>query len=108
MKSIAYLFSGQEILNKSLTFNLYCDPGHGWLKVPRKTIEKYVPEILSEISKYSYMKGNDVFLEEDCDLGLFIRAANTKGICIKYRPFHNQSKYSRIRNYKNFEKDLEN
>ena len=50
----------------------YNDPAHGWLAVERKEI--YDLGIADKVSGYSYQKGLSVFLEEDCDMGLFIKA----------------------------------
>lgn len=57
-------------------YNMYKDPGHGWLEVPFH--ELVTLEIYDEISNYSFVKGTKVFLEEDCDASLFIRAWEKK------------------------------
>ena len=44
------------------------DPGHGWLRVLKTEIEP----IKDKISHYSYMNGKYVYLEEDCDAGIFM------------------------------------
>jgi hypothetical protein len=46
----------------------YSDPGHSWLRVPVVEIEP----IKDKISPYSYMRGKFVYLEEDCDMRLFL------------------------------------
>lgn len=44
------------------------DPGHGWLKVPKKIfLQEY-----SVASVCSYSNFNFIFLEEDCDLPNFL------------------------------------
>jgi hypothetical protein len=55
-------------------YKFYEDPGHGWLKVPRKELVELGIE--NEISPYSYMSGSGrmVYLEEDSDLSKFARA----------------------------------
>lgn len=58
-----------------LTF--HSDPGHGWLQVPHSLI--YELSIQEQVSPYSYMDDVYVYLEEDCDLSVFIRAMNAKG-----------------------------
>lgn len=60
----------EESLNSQFLF--IQDPGHGWLQVPSTLIK--LLGLTSKISGYSYVKGDDVFLEEDCDLGLFVAA----------------------------------
>jgi len=56
----------------SKKFKFHSDAGHGWLEVPRSEIEKLGIE--KEISHYYYQNGNSVYLEEDCDLSLFVIA----------------------------------
>jgi len=53
-------------------FTYYTDPGHGWLKVPRKLLATL--EITDKISSCSYEYGTNVYLEEDCDAGIFLDA----------------------------------
>jgi hypothetical protein len=45
------------------------DPGHGWLRVPLKEI---LP-IQDKISKCSYMNSKFAYLEEDCDMSIFLK-----------------------------------
>jgi hypothetical protein len=60
---------------RKLTF--YTDPAHGWLEVPRADLDTL--DIAHKISRYSYEKGAHVYLEEDCDAGLYLEAAKAKG-----------------------------
>ena len=50
------------------------DPGHGWLVVPVKDVQAL--GIADQITPYSYLspKGGKVYLEEDHDAGIFVRA----------------------------------
>jgi len=48
------------------------DPGHAWLEVPRAELVEL--GILEKVSQYSYQHGDMVYLEEDCDAGLFVDA----------------------------------
>lgn len=59
-------------------YTYHQDPGHGWVEVPRKLIEDL--DIAMDISHYSYVSedGYRVFLEEDCDLSLFVEAFKAK------------------------------
>jgi hypothetical protein len=54
-------------------FRFISDPGHGWLEVPRATVEAsgFTP------SSYSYYdpKTELVYLEEDCDAPGYLKAA---------------------------------
>ena len=53
----------------------HADPGHGWLEVPRSELARL--GILDRITRYSYQSrdGATVYLEEDCDLSTYCRAA---------------------------------
>jgi len=53
-------------------YRFISDPGHGWLEVPQFDI--LTAGIQSKISGYSYIHKGNVYLEEDCDAGLFIDA----------------------------------
>lgn len=46
------------------------DPGHGWLRVPLVSAEGLA------VSEYSYVdrSGGWLYLEEDCDAGVWLRA----------------------------------
>jgi hypothetical protein len=51
------------------------DPGHGWLEVPMRELQRL--GIAGEISRCSYQSrdGKTAYLEEDCDLERYLRAA---------------------------------
>jgi len=53
-------------------YTFYEDPGHGWLKVSKKDLVSLCIE--KQISGYSYMLGDNAYLEEDSDLSIFIEA----------------------------------
>lgn len=57
---------------KKITVKSFSDAGHGWLGVKRKLLERLSIEHL--ISPYSYQRGASVYLEEDCDASIFIKA----------------------------------
>lgn len=84
---------------KTMTLNYYQDPGHGWVKIPIKTLDKL--GIADKISHYSYMRDKFAYLEEDCDLGLLFKTCDALGITIKLREF-NSNKSSKIRNYDSY------
>ncbi len=52
----------------------FSDPGHGWLRVPRSELIEL--GVMDKISACSYQTddGQFVFLEEDCDLGVYVDA----------------------------------
>ena len=81
----------------------YDDPGHGWLKVPRKTLTKL--GLIDRISSYSYQRGEHVFLEEDADMRLFWQALEERGEALTWRT-HTADRSSRIRNYASFAKHI--
>jgi len=81
-------------------YDFYSDPGHGWLKVKRQELVELGIE--SQISVYSYQKGDAVYLEEDSDAPKFMDAwerANLRSI-----PYieHTADRASRIRTYQPF------
>ena len=78
------------------TFQLYSDPGHGWLKVTRGDLKR--AGLIEKISSFSYQRGESVFLEEDCDLALFLSFLKREEIQFKIKESTAQ-KSSKIRNY---------
>lgn len=66
----------QRVVNSKVKYKFYSDPGHGWLVVPMKELIEL--GIAERISRYSYLDPvtQEAFLEEDCDAGLFMSAAN--------------------------------
>lgn len=61
-----------KFLMKNKVYVFHTDPGHGWLAVKKKEIDAL--GFADKISAYSYVKGNTVYLEEDCDAALFFNA----------------------------------
>jgi len=55
-----------------MTYRYITDAGHGWLEVPHFMIEKL--GIRDKVSSYSFYNANNIYLEEDCDAGVFIKA----------------------------------
>ena len=68
------------------TFVWHEDSGHAWLAVPHAIIEKL--GIACDISRYSYSDSRMVYLEEDCDAPLFLRACERDGVAYTYRRVH--------------------
>lgn len=52
------------------TYIMHTDPGHGWLEVPVSHLQELGLQ-MADFTRYSYRKGDVVYLEEDCDLALF-------------------------------------
>jgi hypothetical protein len=58
------------MIKKTLYF--YSDSSHGWLKV--KKSELVALGIADKISRFSYMRDEYAYLEEDCDAQIYMRA----------------------------------
>jgi len=58
------------------TFPFISDPAHGWVKVPMSVLKELGIE--SDITSYSYRKGDIAYLEEDVDAMKFIDAFEKK------------------------------
>lgn len=84
---------------KTRTFNYYCDPAHGWVKVKNSLLKKLGIE--REISGYSYTRGDYSYLEEDLDATTLDNALNKLGVKAKYKEFHT-NKSSKIRSYNGY------
>ncbi len=53
-------------------YTYHQDPGHGWIAVP--VAEVIALGIADKVSHYSYIRSGVVYLEEDCDASLWLRA----------------------------------
>jgi hypothetical protein len=60
---------------RKLTF--FSDAGHGWLSVATKDLVTLGIE--DKISSFSYISNTRAFLEEDCDVTVFLDAAKAQG-----------------------------
>ena len=80
------------------TYTFYNDPGHAWLKVSRQ--ECIDLGIINKISGFSYQRGENLYLEEDCDAPLFLQVkSNTlKNGAYKIKDLYS-NRLSKIRNY---------
>lgn len=85
--------------NKTYTF--YSDPSHGWLEVSKKELQEL--SILKNVSEYSYINQDMIYLEEDSDASIFINSYKLKyGMNPKiYEPIQDNNN---IRNYNRFKK----
>ena len=82
-----------------MKFDFFHDPGHAWVKVPRKMLGEL--GIMDKITPYSYQRGEFVYLEEDCDAFTLHAALEAKGDPVGYRHRH-ANKSSKIRGYRSF------
>jgi hypothetical protein len=57
----------------STSYRFHIDPGHGWLQVAWSDL-KNLGLNPTDFSRCSYRRGNQFFLEEDCDAPKFIAA----------------------------------
>ena len=69
-----------------MQITFHADPSHGWAEIPVSLIQEL--GISGQISHYSYVKGEEAYLEEDCDLGLFLRAYEAKGEKVSFIEKH--------------------
>ncbi|MDD5649455.1 MAG: hypothetical protein PHF86_03410 [Candidatus Nanoarchaeia archaeon] len=84
---------------KEKIYVFYSDSGHGWLKVLKREVE--TSGIIKQISSFSHKKNQFLYLEEDCDASIFIKAQEAKGIKVKLKSF-STNRSSKIRNYERF------
>jgi hypothetical protein len=84
-----------------MKYEFFSDPGHGWLKVPFKEIERL--GLIDKISSFSFVRDGYIYLEEDEDLSLFLDAKYgdrpRKEIWEDEIVYHHTDNFSRIRTY---------
>lgn len=93
------------VTTKKRKFVYYSDPGHGWLKVPKKELRKLHVE--DRITPYSYQKGENAYLEEDLDMGTFMQefVAAHPDVTMEFK--HRQTdRRSRIRGYESYKPEI--
>lgn len=98
-----YISSGQSNSHlMSTEYVHHIDAAHGWIEVSKGLLQFLGLE--KQISSFSYMNGNDVYLEEDSDFGIFSKEYQR---IFRQRPtlFQQQSKTdeSPIRGYEAYE-----
>ena len=59
------------------------DSGHGWLEVPYAELVEL--GIQNDISSCSYIEGSNVYLEEDCDMWVYLNAVRDKNGEFEFR-----------------------
>ena len=82
-----------------MNIKFFADPAHGWGEVPISLIKEL--GIADQISHYSYMKGDNAYLEEDCDLSVLMNALEAKGIIPNFVEVHTNND-SPVRGYQSF------
>lgn len=85
-------------MKKDKVYKFYSDSGHGWLAVKKQDLVDL--GIFNQVTNYSYIKGNTVYLEEDCDASLFFKAFEIKfNIAPRYVSVFSNKDQSPIRSY---------
>lgn len=79
-----------------LNLEFYSDPGHGWAKVDFSVLKQL--NIADKISLFSYRKGKNVYLEEDCDYFVLIQALKANNVAYTINEHHTNQE-SIIRSY---------
>lgn len=57
---------------KQTIFNHHSDPGHGWVAVKKSLIKEL--GLVDKITRFSYINGQSVYLDEDQDYTAFFKA----------------------------------
>lgn len=79
-------------------FKFFEDPGHGWLRVDKQSVET-VGLTRDSFTVYSYAYGPWFYLEEDCDASTFLKAYEAKHGTRPVIKCHTSNRSSPIRNY---------
>ena len=90
-----------RVTTNTITIPFYSDPGHGWAKVHKDFLAELGIE--NKITAFSYQRGDYAYLEEDCDVSTLYKAAQAKGIGIKWKQMKPAENESRIRSYDMYE-----
>ena len=69
------------------TFTYLMDPGHGWLIVSRGDLAG-AGLSPADFSECSYVRGDTLALEEDCDMPRFLKRLDERGIAYRLREQH--------------------
>ena len=84
---------------KIKTINVYADSGHAWAKVKTASLIKL--GISDNISSFSYQRNDYTYLEEDCDLNIYVNKLKENNIEFKFKEYHT-NKQSKIRSYNTY------
>lgn len=75
----------------------HTDPGHGWIEVPIVELAR----LQLKPSPYSYRKGANAYLEEDCDASAWAEAKRAAGEPFELVTRHTNNDHA-IRNFRSF------
>jgi len=84
---------------KKISIKVFADPGHAWARIAKSKLVSL--GIADKISTYSYQKGENAFLEEDCDLTVLVNALRQRGYEVKFNESHT-NRQSKIRSYNTY------
>ena len=84
---------------KSITLQVFSDPGHAWARFPKARLIKL--GIADKVSPYSYERNGQAFLEEDCDLSILVDALKARGYTVNFKQNHT-NRSSKIRSYSSY------
>jgi len=79
-----------------IQLDYYSDPAHGWFRVRRAALTHF--GVADKVSTCSYERGEYVYLEEDCDGPVLIRAAEAAGAAVRIVEHKPANGDSHIRN----------
>jgi hypothetical protein len=79
------------------TFTYLQDPGHGWLIVSRGDLAD-AGLSPADFSPCSYVRGDTLALEEDCDMPKFLKRIDERGILYRLREQHTDTE-ARVRRW---------
>lgn len=85
---------------KMKQFKYYTDNGHGWLAVKFSLIHDF--NLQDKITRFSYIKGNTVYLEEDLDMSTFLAEFENRHGANYELIVKNVNGRSVIRSYQNY------
>jgi hypothetical protein len=83
-------------MTKKISIKVFSDPGHAWARFPKAKLVSL--GIADKITSFSYEKGENAFLEQDCDLSTLVDTLRSHGYEIKFNESHT-NRQSKIRNY---------
>ena len=78
-----------------IQLDYYSDPAHGWYRVLREVLVHF--DVADKVSTCSYERGEYVYLEEDCDGPILIRAAEAEGVGVYVKEHKPTQRDSHIR-----------
>lgn len=89
---------------KTINKIMYSNGSHAWLKVARDELREL--EILDQISGWSKVFRDNIYLEEDLDYLLYVRALETKQPGTRLNLTEKYSDRCRVQNYDFFKGDI--